>query len=323
MEFTQQASSPSFGPFSEPVKAINSRPDFDKFLKSEAFQQILAFVRSCAESAVGVSCLQDDPSAAPVIGQFITFMDRLYEMVGEVPPIQQPMRFGNKAFREWHKKLGPEAQTFLQSALPADDRAGAWVELHPYFMDMFGNPTRIDYGTGHELNFAIVFLLFQQLQLIRPSDLKFVTTKAFPAYIRTMRRLQLDYLLEPAGSHGVWGLDDYHCLIFLWGSAQLSTNQDISPSAIHDLAVLQEHSKEFMYLEGIHFIRTIKKGAPFAETSPMLNDVSHIADWGRICTGLMRLFQGEVLTKFPVIQHLLFGSLLKATWMISDAPSAA
>ena len=32
-------------------------------------------------------------------------LDELSVWIDEVPPIEQPQRFGNKAFRDWFKKL--------------------------------------------------------------------------------------------------------------------------------------------------------------------------------------------------------------------------
>jgi hypothetical protein len=229
------------------------------------------------------------------------------------------MRFGNKAFRDWHTQMVAISCTSLQALAAEVGNADIVEELKPYLAEMFGNPTRIDYGTGHELNFAVFFLILTKMNVLSDSKdvLAAVITKAFTAYIRTMRRLQTEYMLEPAGSHGVWGLDDYHCLLFLWGAAQLSGQKDIRPADIHNAQLLREYASEYLYFEGIQFIKNIKSSAPFAETSPMLNDISALHDWAKICSGLMRLFQAEVLHKFPVIQHLQFGNVLRCTWASS------
>ena len=169
------------------------------------------------------------------------------------------------------------------------------------------------------MNIAIFFFLIFKIRLITEDDLAAAVLIGFKSYIRLMRRLQEDYRLEPAGSHGVWGLDDYHCLTFLWGASQLCDHEYIFPSSIHNTDILREESDEYLYLEGIAFIRHIKSSASFGETSPMLNDISSLGDWKRVMAGLVRLFEGEVLFKLPVVQHLLFGSILKCTWIPSTA----
>ena len=92
-----------------------------------------------------------------------------------------------------------------------------------------------------------------------------------------MRVLQQLYWLEPAGSHGVWGLDDFHFLPFLWGSAQLKSQSNITyatttslhtnwnlghkyikPKSIHDPDIISEFSADYMYLACIKFINSVR-----------------------------------------------------------------
>ena len=59
------------------------------------------------------------------------------------------------------------------------------------------------------LNFVVFLLCLFKLQVYRADDLQAVINKVFNRYMLLMRKIQLVYVLEPAGSHGVWGLDDY------------------------------------------------------------------------------------------------------------------
>lgn len=70
------------------------------------------------------------------------------------PPLQQPMRFGNKAFRSWLDKVITDIISLHESILPKE-LYPAIIELGPYLCESFGNYTRIDYGTGHETTFML------------------------------------------------------------------------------------------------------------------------------------------------------------------------
>ena len=214
------------------------------------------------------------------------------------------------------------------------------LELCSYLRDAFGHCIRLDYGTGHESSFQItVYALFQvgvfgnQPQIAPPTKrrLKAATLQIWNAYLDVTRGLQKDYRLEPAGSHGVWGLDDYHCLPFYYGAQQLVPVQDSVPSDIYksrhhnnknnvDGDDCKNDDSYFLYFSCIDFImRELKSSAPFFETSPMLHDISGLPSWTKVAAGLYKLYQGEVVSKRPVVQHWVFGTHFPATWTPSQS----
>ena len=115
-----------------------------------------------------------------------------------------------------------ECPTLLQSLLPpALHPTIAFIQ--PYVLTSFGSFTRMDYGTGHETSFALFLLCLALLRFLEPAPRieRQLVLHVFVRYLRLCWRLQDVYRLEPAGSHGVWGLDDYSFLSYVFGSAQL------------------------------------------------------------------------------------------------------
>ena len=81
----------------------------------------------------------------------------------------------------------------------------------------------MDYGSGHETSFAIFLLCLSLLRFFtsEQDEERQIVLLLFVRYLRLCWRLQDVYNLEPAGSHGVWGLDDYSFLGYIFGSGQL------------------------------------------------------------------------------------------------------
>lgn len=332
------ASSPA-SRFVVPTKRIHTERELERFLHSETFRLLWRYVEELNESVAGrpvssVAPQERSPSASSspaatrrppssrCVNGVCALLDRLGAWIDEVPAHEgQRGRFGNTAFRTWFDKLAEHVLALVRDLLgDAGGDEDACVELAPYLCDAFGNRQRIDYGTGHEASFLAFLYCLRALHLFGKHDAPDVALRVLPKYLEVARRLQSTYMLEPAGSHGVWGLDDFAFLPFLLGSSQLREQQHrdndgdgesvaVAPSAVLDADTVERLGDEYLYFGAVRFIMHTKKG-PFSEHSPILYDISAVRSWSKVNKGMLKMYRAEVWSKRPVIQHFLFGRII-------------
>ncbi|XP_068221485.1 serine/threonine-protein phosphatase 2A activator-like [Palaemon carinicauda] len=293
--------------FEVPARAVLNPGDISKWEKSEAYQDIMGFLTSM-NNAVRGKKLSAPCEVSLVTNNLLEMLDTLSQWIDDIPPTDQPQRFGNKAFRDFYAKLKEDGEDLVKKMLP-EKYHSAIPEVTVYLVESFGNSTRIDYGTGHELAFVMFLTCIFKIGALVESDSVATVTKVFNRYISLARKLQMTYKMEPAGSQGVWSLDDYQFIPFIWGSSQLHMHAKIAPEMFSNEKVVEDNADEYMFLGCIKFIQSVKTG-PFAEHSNQLWNISGVQSWGKINQGLFKMYKAEILAKFPVIQHVLFGTIL-------------
>ena len=216
----------------------------------------------------------------------IDIISALYDAIDDTPPFDiEPgaVRFGNKAYRDWFVKMQEIVATELEKCLASIP--GAATELTTYLSESFGNATRIDYGTGHETNFIAFCLALDKIGFLTKADDRAVVLALFNEYLLLCRRLQvkrlfgvlhshfpvafiickktnvtkknaycvqIDYRMEPAGSHGVHSLDDFQFLCYLYGSVQLGSQGDgLQPCDFPKQEVVDKYADKYMFLQVI------------------------------------------------------------------------
>ncbi|KAK8796959.1 hypothetical protein WA588_001084 [Blastocystis sp. NMH] len=299
-------------------RGIFSTSDFEAFQKSETVTQLKQFMMICIEAVKGKK-ISDITVLPDIVKNIVDVMAEMNGWIEEIPPLVQQSRFGNKAFRVWFDRLCDNALSLVERIVGPENMSKC-CEVSGYLEDSFGNMQRVDYGTGHETTFFVFLCALYKTLIIKREDLPAVILVAFPAYLKVVRHLQTVYWLEPAGSHGVWCLDDYQLLPFLFGSAQLIDNAELPPSCVTDEAIVEKYSSEYMYLEAIKFINITKTGS-FEAHSPLLFNLTKMPSWKKINIHLQRYWAREVLGKFPVMQHLRFGTIFPMTWTPEVDPS--
>lgn len=247
-----------------------------------------------------------------------------------------------------------------QKLLPEHLQAFA-SELSAYLLGSFGSWQRLDYGSGHEMSFAAWLCFLARLGFVENMSEQHheqssstslcaptlqeerLALEILPKYLEVAWGIQDRYGLEPAGSHGVWGLDDYQFIPYAIGAAQLRSQSEYSPLAFTSASHKPSHmpvspqdllqftpstsplpsttsSRIFgselpgppfanLFTSSIARIHSLKRG-PFHEHSPILFDVAiTVPNWVKVHSGMIKMWTAECLDKRPVVQHFPFGAV--------------
>lgn len=204
----------------------------------------------------------------------------------------------------------------LLTALLPPESTPAIPYLSPYLLTSFGSFTRLDYGTGHETSFALFLLCLALIRFLEPvqeqeRDLVLIV---FLRYLRLCWKLQDVYKLEPAGSHGVWGLDDYSFLGYIFGSAQLRGGPAFLESQVGRFANMLDADSDIpvsgvlhrplpptnLYFISISRIHEVKFG-PFHEHSSQLYSIATgVPRWSKVNSGLFKMYEVSVMIAFLI-----------------------
>jgi len=306
--------------------------EVEKFKDSAAYETIMSYIRDIdrkiqENEIAGDTERRYDLGAPDVEAReekgIVAFLQAVSGIVKEVPVEKEDQRYGNKGFVNFVERIKKEGENLIKKFLFSEKDKGAKKTevLQTYLQASFGNQTRIDYGTGHELSFFCFLIVLHKMQ---PETMKdfFV---ALEQYFAIVRVLILKYKLEPAGSHGVWGLDDYQLLPLLFGTSQFCRRSDIM---FHSL--FEKKNRNLCYSKALRFIHVHKtypsskytfeqkieeyntvdiEEEPFAVHSPRIYALK-VVPVMRMNKGMIKMYESVVLSKWVVIQHFISSEYL-------------
>lgn len=294
-----------------PEKRLTTDKDVEIWTDSTTMKSLVEFVTNLADSVKGCENTHYKEPVSEAVQSTMQILNKINELVDKYPVIQDAhtSRFGKVEFRDFYDDLQANAREMVAAAYPSLN-GDQIEELSVYLYESWGNKRRIDYGSGHELNFICFLygLYVYEVFDLEKDDVNLVL-KVFVEYLRIMRILETKYWLEPAGSHGVWGLDDYHFLPFLFGAHQLATHRHLRPKSIHNEEIVEMFMDKYIYFGCVAFINSVKT-ASLRWHSPMLDDISGVKTWAKVAEGMIKMYRVEVLSKLPIMQHFYFGNFL-------------
>ena len=278
----------------DPQKLIQTRTDMDMWFRSPAKEMIVSMIKFLMRGCIGK--LRPIPLTSHAI-QIISILDKAITIFHETPPSKgNPLC--SSSFPLFLSRIR-EANLCIKNGFGKD------AEI--YFDNSFGSSTRKDYGTGHELNFIAFLAVLRHDNFIDDEDAPALACEILWSYWKLIREIIQVYRIPPAGSRGVWGMDDFVLLPFLVGSGQLVGNKIITPKNV--FALSKNYSQENILCMWIEYLQETKKDL-FEESCQRLIGIQEYESFSDVLDQMMVIYEKDVLSKFVIVNQFIFTNSL-------------
>lgn len=174
--------------------------------------------------------------------------------------------------------------------------------LSIYLNNSFGNKIRFDYGTGHEINFLCFLYVASRLSLVALDEMHQIWKK----YFQVIREFIFKFNIEPAGSNGIFAIDDYSFLPFYFGSAELIKTEMKFEN------LFEPENSNLLYAEAVNFCKRHKcklMKSSFSKHSAVIYELRK-HDWQNINDIMMKMIREKVFGRSVVMQHFKYSEYL-------------
>lgn len=311
----------TFGPHNR----VETPADMEFWQQSKAYVILTTYLFDVSSHVQGVRTTDPFPVSRS-IKRLLGIFDALDVLIVANPPVvtgepkTSMTESGNRAFRKWARCMLRDIYYMVEKAVPTK-KCQHVNELGQYLSSSFGNSTKIEYGTTHELNFLFfVAGLFQARILNKEEDLAASGLILFVRYLKLVRRLQITYSMVPPANHGAYSLDKFQFIPFIWGAAQLCYDAPFSPRKMLDEDTVAKYKNSYLLADCVGHIMMTNIG-PFAGHSSQLWCLAALSQWPDIYRGLIFRYTEDIVVDFDLIQPMRFGSLMPFDMDVSKAPT--
>ena len=150
---------------------INNPERLQQFLHSGSCKKLVEFIVELQQSVVSKK-ISDTPKLG-IFSVFDEYFASVQKDLDDSPPVEGKNRFGNIAFKTFYDKVNISNEQFLMKMLKSFNLESDFaIDLREYLKEAYGDRSRVDYGTGHELNFMIFLFCLNAIKSFEKQHLQ-------------------------------------------------------------------------------------------------------------------------------------------------------